>query len=521
MVRMKEKILKDSVDAMLEYLKRKYPYVDQAETYSSKNRIYVARIESQRVPLYLSDKKMKKKFGGWTTREYMRIPPFVHEMEEIVTVGASVDVAIKKQGGYATGSSSTTYLNPKNLKRVVDNAVKLAGRCQPDPMFVSFSKPVKIKSVALPNDPLVLGGGELVYEKLQELSEEACSMIKNPSIDLEGTIMAVREDMEIRNTNGIDVGETSTFSTAELTCELMEGHEPQSSCIGWASGRYLKQLDIKSAVTDALEVAEMKPTTGKIPEGEYKIILGQYAVADVTEELLTSSFALESVYFGYSWLPKDKKIAKRLPENLQELLVPRIGEKIAHEDFTLTDDPTLKYGLGSKGYDDEGIPTKKKVLVDRGMLASMFVSTYFGNLYDMPPTGNAFKFGAVPGRDAASQTHAYGTNMVIEGGDMSFDELKEGSDAAIYIDRMWYTYPMNYAEGTFSSSNRSTAFLIKNGEIIDVIKPNSFKIRGSVKDLISNIEGMTKERKVATAWAAITCTLAPAIRTGNIRVIEK
>jgi PmbA protein len=63
-----------------------------------------------------------------------------------------------------------------------------------------------------------------------------------------------------------------------------------------------------------------------------------------------------------------------------------IGKKIASEKFTIIDDPFLKKGIGSRFFDGDGLATKKRVVIDKGVLRYYFIDDYYGKKLGMEPT---------------------------------------------------------------------------------------------------------------------------------------
>ena len=70
----------------------------------------------------------------------------------------------------------------------------------------------------------------------------------------------------------------------------------------------------------------------------------------------------------------------------------KIGEKITG-DFTLIDDPTIDWGVGTNAFDDEGVACKKKVMINNGVLKQLYYDTRTANLAGKKSTGNGFKSG--------------------------------------------------------------------------------------------------------------------------------
>jgi PmbA protein len=62
------------------------------------------------------------------------------------------------------------------------------------------------------------------------------------------------------------------------------------------------------------------------------------------------------------------------------------GKKVGSEHFTLIDDPFVKGGLGSTTFDNDGMATKKRVMIDKGVLKEFYVDWYYSRKLGWEPT---------------------------------------------------------------------------------------------------------------------------------------
>ena len=480
--------LSEIVDRVMR-LAEGYPEVEEAEGYASRNSITMARIETV---------KAGTKVHG----------PAPQQLKSLNSIGASVRVAVKG----AVGSASTAFLSDQQLENTVRLAVKNAKIMKPDENFRHFAVPDNKKARKLPIDKSILNGE--VFEPVANEAELAIAAIGS-GLELAGSIMTVLEEFSVGNTSGIGVDYCAdTFAVSQLTSEQVSGSEVLSSGMGWSASRCIKDLKTEEAVRDAEVLAQVKPEVRSVPEGEYSVILGQYAVADIIDNMLSSDLYLDSIYMGTSWLPKvPGKNAKG-----QELMYPEFDAEVASKDFTFTDDPHIEKGMGSKAYDCEGLSTGRTKLIEGGVLRGVLSDTYYAHLYEFDPTASGYRFGNSPGRSASASISSCGTNMVVESGDCTFDELVELSEGpTLYLPRTWYTYPTRMGATTFSSSNRSTAFIIENEEP-RAVRPNAFKLTGDISKILKGIVGIGKETKLATTWAARQAAVVPEIATVGVRV---
>jgi len=471
-------------------LSRRASGVSEAEAYGTWNAFTMARIETI----------------GWagTTR-----PPSVMQLKRLDSYGVSVRVVING----AVGTANTSDLSVAGLRRLVDRAVGAVRIMPPDPNFVSLPKPIRRAAPKLPRDDAILLGS--VEEGLADAAEEAIAAVPD-GLQLAGSIMAVGSEVSVANTHGIELhGHVDTFTAAQFTVERMEGPKASSSGMGWSTGRRMSDLDPADAAFSAASLAGEVPRRSTVPEGDYNVIMGQYTVADVLDNMMPYCIDLGSIYQGFCWMPTER----RKLANGREASHPALGSRVGVEGFSMSEDPTLETGMLSHAFDDEGLPARRVDIVRDGVFEDVIGSTYWSYLYGREPAGSALRKSTVPGRCACAAPRAAGTNLVVAPGDMSFEELVEASRGrpTIYIPRTWYTYPTRYGAPGFSSSNRSTAFVVERGELVPVA-PNAFKLTGDVLKILGSIYGIGKEVKTATTWVASRAPVVPMLAARGVRV---
>jgi predicted Zn-dependent protease len=463
--------------------------VDGAEAYVSKNMMTIARLE--------------------TLRHGTRIiGPNAQQAATVVNMEACVRIVRKG----AVGTAAAAYFDESSLKNVVKDSDLVARSMTPDPNFHSLAMPCGSAAKPLPPDRKILDG-DVAVALLDKAEEATCCFPKG--VDLSGSIIAVSEVFSVRNSSGIlvELGQ-DTFAVAQLTAERVEGGEVLSSGMGWSSSRRLDGLDAAGASRKALELAVLEPKLKSVPEGEYDVILGPYSVADIMDHMLVPQLGMGQIHSGTSWLP-----AERRPQKEGAVLRrPVLGQTVAGPELTIREEPRLEDAMGSRAFDDEGVPTRPRALIEKGVWKGVLSNSYYAYLYGLEPSGNGFRFGPRPGRMASAAIGNSPTNLAVEPKDMSLEEMAaECRGPALYIPRTWYTYPTRYGASGFSSSNRSTAFLIKDGEMVPVA-PNAFKLLGDVARALRDVKGIGKEVSTATTWSASFCSIVPHIMTGGMRV---
>ena len=70
-------------------------------------------------------------------------------------------------------------------------------------------------------------------------------------------------------------------------------------------------------------------------------------------------------------------------------LAGKLGQKIAGDNVTIIDDGTIPGGFGTSPFDGEGIPTRRTIVIENGVLKSYLLNTYTAKKLGLQTTANA------------------------------------------------------------------------------------------------------------------------------------
>ncbi len=163
-------------------------------------------------------------------------------------------------------------------------------------------------------------------------------------------------------------------------------------------------------------------------------------------------------------------------------LEERLRKKIASEKVTIRDDPTLQ-GYGSFPFDDEGTRARSRTLVKDGVLVDYIVDRENGWKLGLESNGGA------RAEDFRVKPLVRMSNMIMEPGDMTFEELVEDVDRGVYAQSI-KGGQANPAQGTFQFSAQ-VGYLIERGEITHPLLNVSFS--GFMLDSLKNVIGIGKD----------------------------
>jgi len=184
----------------------------------------------------------------------------------------------------------------------------------------------------------------------------------------------------------------------------------------------------------ALDLPSLAPTVGReavallrapaCPTGTLPIVLASDQLAlQVHESVghateLDRILAFEAGYAGTSFLTPEGRGTLRYGSPLMRIVA----------------DATEPGGLGTFGWDDEGVPAAKTTIVDRGLLAGFLTSRETAARLDLPRSG-----GTARAEGAHRMPLIRMTNVDLLPGGSSMDELLEGIADGVYFEtnRSW------------------------------------------------------------------------------------
>ena len=331
-----------------------------------------------------------------------------------------------------------------------------------------------------------------------DIAQNMINLSENKKIDtITGSLNIVYEDFELNNSNGLNFNNESTYISGIINAESEHSITPVSG-IGHACGRTLSNFSPEQIGIDAKNMCINSINPQKINSDEYTIIFDPYSVGELLAFVIAENFNFKTF--------KEKK----------SCFSNNFKNKIATEEFNLTDNPHIPEGIGTKSIDDEGTKTEKIKLIENGIFKNIF-----SNLYDSykegeeKSSGNAIRMGSPMGRSADPIPISAPHNLVITAGSSSQEDMIRDTKHGLLVGRLWYTYAVNPIKGDFSCTARSGIQIIENGEVIG--PGRSVRIVHNLTNLLNNISDIGKDQRRVMQWASLP-SITPSIKVENISV---
>jgi PmbA protein len=184
-------------------------------------------------------------------------------------------------------------------------------------------------------------------------------------------------------------------------------------------------------------------------------------------------------------------------------LVGKLGEKIASDLVTVVDDGTIPGALGSRPFDGEGLATRKKTIVERGVLRSYLLDTYSGKKLGLASTANAARsVGDAPGVGPM--------NFFLLPGTHSPEEIVASVEDGLYVTEL-IGFGVNLVTGDYSRG--AVGLWIEKGKLAYPVE--EITIAGNLKEMLGNIEMVGNDLELRNRISAPTIKISRMTVAGN------
>jgi PmbA protein len=180
----------------------------------------------------------------------------------------------------------------------------------------------------------------------------------------------------------------------------------------------------------------------------------------------------------------------KLVQKGASLLAKRVGERVLGENVTIVDDPLVDYAAGSIPIDAEGVPARRNVLFENGVLKGFLFDLQTAGMMSAVSTGNGL-------RGYNSSPSPGTTNWRMSPGNVPHKQVLAGLKRGILLDSALGAGQSNMLAGDFSI-NVELGFLVENGEIVGRLK--DCMIAGNAFDIFNRIQSISAE----TEWHGTT-----------------
>jgi PmbA protein len=184
----------------------------------------------------------------------------------------------------------------------------------------------------------------------------------------------------------------------------------------------------------------------------------------------------------------------------ESFLAGKLGEKVAVDGLTVIDDATVPGLFGTSPFDDEGVPSRRTVVIERGVLKSYLMNTYAARKLGMKTTGNA-------SRGLTGNAGIGHGNFFIEKGVQTPEQILVGIPNGFYVTELM-GFGVNIVTGDYSRG--AAGMWIRNGELAFPV--SEVTIAGNLKEMLLGLEAIGSDLEFRGSVAA------PTLKIGEMTV---
>jgi len=184
-------------------------------------------------------------------------------------------------------------------------------------------------------------------------------------------------------------------------------------------------------------------------------------------------------------------------------LAGKLGEKIASDVLTVIDDALMPGLFGSSPFDDEGVASRRTVVVDHGVLTSYLLNTYTARKLGLRTTGNA-------SRGVSGNAGVGPGNFFVEAGPRAPGEIIAGIRNGLYVTEL-IGGGANTVTGDYSSG--AAGLWIENGELAYAV--SGITIAGNMKQMLLDAAEIGSDLEFRSSLAAPTILIGEMTVSGQ------
>ena len=398
------------------------------------------------------------------------------QVEQLKEAG-SRGLGLRVFQGQRTASTSTSDLTAEGVEQLVSGAMALVQVTSEDP-FAGLPERGEFGMLS--------GDLDLYYEDVYSLPAverieyarrtEAAAMAADARIQNSGggSFDAATGRKILANSRGF-VGEVRRSSCSISAQPIAQSPDGGMQRDYWySSQRSLALLDSPESVgLEAARRTVRKLGARKVPTQRVPLVFAPEVATSILGAIL-GAINGNAVYRSSSFL------------------AGKLGEAVAGSNLTMIDDGTTPGGFGSAPFDGEGLPTRRKVVLDRGVLTSYLLNTYTARKLGLQSTGNAARgLAGAPGISSG--------NFYLEPGIKTPEEILAEIPNGLFVTDL-IGHGVNIVTGDYSHG--ASGLWIENGELAYPVE--EITVAGNLKEMLHNVSSVGNDLIFRSAVACPT-----------------
>ena len=367
---------------------------------------------------------------------------------ETLEINRDKGFSVTLYNGHRKGSSSSSDLSMQSIEDTVDAAFNIARYTAEDPLFGLADK-------------------NLMATDMKDLDlHNAWDISIDHMIDLAKTCEAAALDVsrKINNSEGASISSSEGIFIYANSHGFMGGYPTSRHSIGcsviaeeasmmqrdywYSSARHVEDLESVESIGKMAGTRTLSRLGAKKIDTCHAPVIFEAPIATGLISSLVSAISGGNLYRQSSFL------------------LNSLGQKIASDELTIEENPFLLRGDASSVFDDEGVATHSRLLVDQGIINGYLLSSFSAKKLGMQSTGNA------------GGAH----NLIVKTGSKNLSELIKTMHKGLLVTEL-LGHGLNMVTGDYSRG--AAGYWVEDGIIAYPVE--EITIAGNMKDMLKQI----------------------------------
>jgi PmbA protein len=384
----------------------------------------------------------------------------VETLKESGSRGVGLRVLFAAQNGYRVASTSSSDFTEAGIEHLVQGAIALARVTSEDP-FAGLADASEFGQIE--------GDLQLYHEDVYSLPTaerieyarraEAAALSADTRITNSdgGSFDASTGHRIFANSRGF-LGEYRSSSCSVSASPIALGKSGEMQRDYWYThARSLKKLDTPESVGAEAARRTLRRLDGRRVKTQQVPVVFAPEIARSLIGAIFDAASGDSIYRGASFF------------------TGKLGEQVAAESVNVINDGTILGGFGTSPFDAEGLPSRRTVVVENGVLKNYLLNTYTARKLNMKSTASA-------ARGLAGNPGTGTDNLFLIAGNLSPADILRDIPSGLYVTEL-IGQGVNMVTGDYSRG--ASGLWIENGELTFPVQ--EITIAGNLKDMFRNI----------------------------------
>jgi PmbA protein len=404
---------------------------------------------------------------------------------ETLTEAGSKALGVRVFVGRRTASSHTSDFSWPTLQRLVEETVGMARATGEDDA-------AGLPDEMVPAEPVALGlfdpspAALPAAERIERARRAEAVALETPGIvNSQGATWSSGEgSVVLANSMGFLGGyRTSSVSLSVVPQAERDGQMERD--YWYTAGRGLSDLESPEEVGSTAAARTLRRLGARqVPTAELPIVFDPETAAEILGTLF-------SALSGYSVFRK------------ATFLDGRLGEQVASPLLTVVDEGRRMRGLGSRPFDGEGLPTRKNVPLERGVLRHWLCDAYSARKIGARPTGSAR-------RGVAGGPSVGAGNLSFEPGASTPGEIVAGVERGLLVTDL-IGFGVNVVTGDYSQG--AAGQWIEKGRLVHPV--HEVTIAGNLKTMLLDVDAVGNDLVFRGSSASPTIRIRKMMISGS------